>query len=98
MRRVLLSTAVVAVLAVPATANAAVRHVIRGAGWGHGIGMSQYGAYGYAREGTGYRAILAHYYTAPVSCRRRRAPSGCSSSRMTGTSGCAAPRAPAASG
>ena len=63
MRRVLLSTAVVAVLAVPATANAAVRHVVRGAGWGHGIGMSQYGAYGYAREGAGYRKILAHYYS-----------------------------------
>ena len=63
MRRALLSTAVVAVLAVPATANAAVRHVIRGAGWGHGIGMSQYGALGYAREGAGYRGILSHYYT-----------------------------------
>ena len=46
----------------PATADAAVRHVIRGAGFGHGIGMSQYGAYGYALEGAKYRAILAHYY------------------------------------
>ena len=51
------------VLAVPASADAATRHVVRGAGWGHGIGMSQYGAYGYALEGSGYRAILAHYYT-----------------------------------
>ena len=25
--------------------------------------MSQYGAYGYAQEGSGYRAILSHYYT-----------------------------------
>ena len=32
-------------------ADAAVRTVIRGAGFGHGIGMSQYGAYGYALNG-----------------------------------------------
>ncbi len=48
--------------AVPATADAAVRHVIRGAGFGHGIGMSQYGAYGYALEGARYGGILRHYY------------------------------------
>ena len=33
-----------------------------GHGWGHGVGMSQYGAYGYALHGTGYQQILAHYY------------------------------------
>ena len=48
--------------AVPSTAGAAVRHVFRGAGFGHGIGMSQYGAYGYALEGARYQGILAHYY------------------------------------
>ena len=37
-------------------------HVIRGAGFGHGIGLSQYGAYGYALHGRSYQAILAHYY------------------------------------
>ena len=36
---------------------------VRGAGFGHGVGMSQYGAYGYALHGFGYRAILAHYYS-----------------------------------
>jgi stage II sporulation protein D len=35
---------------------------IRGGGYGHGIGMSQYGAYGYALHGEDYRFILAHYY------------------------------------
>src|SRR5690242_20763519 len=40
-------------VAVPA-ADAATRQIIRGAGFGHGIGMSQYGAYGYARHGVGY--------------------------------------------
>jgi SpoIID/LytB domain protein len=49
--------------AVPAPASAASRFVIRGAGFGHGVGMSQYGAYGYALHGVGYREILAHYYT-----------------------------------
>src|SRR5271154_3871038 len=36
---------------------------ITGAGFGHGIGMSQYGAYGYALHGWSYQQILAHYYT-----------------------------------
>jgi stage II sporulation protein D len=36
---------------------------ISGRGWGHGIGMSQWGAYGLAKHGRGYRAILRHYYT-----------------------------------
>jgi stage II sporulation protein D len=35
---------------------------IRGGGNGHGVGLSQYGAYGYALHGFGYQAILAHYY------------------------------------
>jgi stage II sporulation protein D len=35
---------------------------ITGRGWGHGIGMSQWGAYGFAQRGTTYEAILAHYY------------------------------------
>ena len=64
MRRIAFLTALaVLLLAVPATAGAAVRHVLKGAGFGHGIGMSQYGAYGYALEGTGYKEILDHYYT-----------------------------------
>jgi len=37
--------------------------VIEGAGDGHGVGMSQDGAYGYAVHGASYQAILAHYYT-----------------------------------
>jgi stage II sporulation protein D len=63
MRRLLAVTAVLAVLAAaPVAAEGAVRHVIRGAGFGHGIGMSQYGAYGFALEGRGYQEILGHYY------------------------------------
>jgi stage II sporulation protein D len=64
MRRTRSVTAALLVLAaaVPA-ADAAVRHVIRGAGFGHGIGMSQYGAYGFALAGSSYTQILAHYYS-----------------------------------
>jgi SpoIID/LytB domain protein len=37
--------------------------VIQGAGDGHGVGMSQEGALGYAQHGWSYNQILAHYYT-----------------------------------
>jgi stage II sporulation protein D len=37
--------------------------VVRGHGWGHGLGLSQWGAYGYAKRGWTYDRILAHYYT-----------------------------------
>jgi stage II sporulation protein D len=36
---------------------------ITGHGWGHGVGMSQWGAYGYAKHGWEYKAILKHYFT-----------------------------------
>ena len=42
---------------------------IDGAGWGHGVGMSQRGAEGMARMGFGFREILMHYYTG-VEIRR----------------------------
>ena len=32
-------------------------------GYGHGVGMSQYGANGMAKEGYNYKEILSHYYT-----------------------------------
>jgi stage II sporulation protein D len=44
------------------SACAASELVITGRGWGHGVGMSQWGAYGYARHGWSWRRILAHYY------------------------------------
>lgn len=39
-----------------------VRFVFRGRGFGHGVGMCQYGALGMARQGASYGRILAHYY------------------------------------
>jgi SpoIID/LytB domain protein len=73
--RTILLAALLLSLALPATASALVRSggahkaakarawVVKGAGFGHGVGMSQYGAYGYAKHGFGYGDILTHYYT-----------------------------------
>jgi stage II sporulation protein D len=36
---------------------------IVGRGWGHGVGMSQFGARGMAEAGYTYVQILKHYYT-----------------------------------
>jgi stage II sporulation protein D len=63
------------VLALAASAPAGVRapapkpaavtattFVASGRGWGHGVGMSQYGALGFANEGWTYDRILTHFY------------------------------------
>src|SRR5688500_3248772 len=63
-----------ALLALPASADAASRFTIRGAGFGHGVGMSQYGAYGFAEHGWTYDDILAHYYTDTKLDRLRQRP------------------------
>ena len=36
--------------------------IIVGSGWGHGVGLSQYGALGQALEGRSWQDILSHYY------------------------------------
>ena len=36
---------------------------VQGGGWGHGVGMCQWGAIGRARAGQSYRDILHAYYT-----------------------------------
>ena len=79
--RLALALAAVAALLVPAGASpqpptsgavTVTTFVINGRGWGHGVGMSQWGAYGYAKRGVTYHRILAHFYpgtklaTAPV--------------------------------
>jgi stage II sporulation protein D len=38
------------------------RLVATGVGWGHGVGLCQWGAVGRARGGQGYRKILATYF------------------------------------
>ena len=51
---------------------------IKGRGFGHGVGMSQYGAYGFAQHGLGYKRILSHYYTPhEADADEDREASGC---------------------
>jgi stage II sporulation protein D len=47
----------------PAPADASVSWVVHGRGFGHGVGMSAYGAYGYALHGKSYQFILGHYFS-----------------------------------
>ena len=73
--RTIVLAALLVALALPVTASALVRSggvhkaakarawVVNGAGFGHGVGLSQYGAYGYAKHGFKYDQILTHYYT-----------------------------------
>src|ERR671918_2010948 len=94
MRAALIAAALL--LLAPATA-AAADVVIDGGGWGHGVGLSQYVAYGFALQGRDHHSILAHYYSgsdygeAPntrmrVRLKRARAPkiSGATRARAAG--------------
>ena len=73
LRRATVTTVLAAVLATggasarprtftPPALQGTPQFLISGHGWGHGVGMSQYGAYGYAQRGWTYDKILAHYY------------------------------------
>jgi stage II sporulation protein D len=62
-RRFAALTAAAAALLLPASAHASTVFTLTGHGWGHGIGLSQYGALGYAEHGFGYTQILGHYFT-----------------------------------
>lgn len=48
--------------AAPSAPLVPARFTINGAGFGHGIGMSQYGAQGMAKEGYTADQIIGHYY------------------------------------
>ncbi len=73
LRRILIPAAAAAAIAVlgagpadagryVAPAGSGALFLIRGHGWGHGVGMSQWGAQGYAEHGYTYRQILSAYY------------------------------------
>jgi len=47
----------------PAAIPGEALFVVSGKGYGHGVGMSQYGAFGMAKAGHTYDRILEHYYT-----------------------------------
>src|SRR3954463_4531316 len=57
-----LTTVLALALCGSAAAASSSNWTIRGAGFGHGIGLSQYGAYGYAAHGANSQDIVLHYY------------------------------------
>jgi len=71
-----LATALAAtvLLAAAPAARGASTLVISGRGWGHGIGLSQYGALGFAQHGWTADRILAHYYTGTQLGRLQSSP------------------------
>ena len=73
MRRLLVAALVIPALVVSAsTAGAADSFTFFGSGWGHGLGMSQWGAYGLSLDGWESGKILRHFYS---STRVEPAPS-----------------------
>ena len=50
----------------PFSASPAMHLVAEGRGFGHGVGMSQWGAYGLALRGKSHEDILRHYYRGAV--------------------------------
>lgn len=62
-RLTILLTLLAACACAAAPAQGASRLVVKGGGFGHGVGMSQYGAFGFAEKGTDHAQILGHYYT-----------------------------------
>src|SRR5688500_3772479 len=74
MRRLFLILTAAGTFAAAPAADAAERLVIKGAGFGHGVGMSQYGALGQAQLGRSYRDILGHYYTETALSRLSSSP------------------------
>jgi stage II sporulation protein D len=72
-RSAALLAALLIAVAAPA-ASAAVTWVVKGGGFGHGVGLSAYGAYGYGKHGFGYRQILHHYFRGIRITTLQRAP------------------------
>lgn len=63
--------ALAVVLCAAPTATASPLITLTGRGWGHGVGLSQSGAEGMAREGATSTEILAHYYKGTERSERK---------------------------
>jgi SpoIID/LytB domain protein len=63
VRLLVAAIVVVAMVLGGSVANAADTFRFHGSGYGHGIGMSQWGAYGLANKGWSYQHILTHFYS-----------------------------------
>ena len=66
------TTTTTATTTTPAAVSTASRVVaFTGHGFGHGLGLSQWGTYGYAKHGLAYDRILLHYYPGTALGRSR---------------------------
>jgi len=77
MRRARIAVLALALFAagvLPATAAGAATWIVKGGGFGHGVGMSAYGAYGYGLHGASYKQILGHYFQGIGLTEMRSAP------------------------
>lgn len=80
----------IALLALAFATPAQSAWVVKGRGFGHGVGLSQYGALGFAKQGRAAGAIVRHYYKnvriRPANTRNLRVliTSGVSSVPFTG--------------
>ena len=54
--------ALAVLLLLPVAPSSAKTWVVKGGGFGHGVGMSAWGAYGYGKHDWGYKRIIGHYY------------------------------------
>lgn len=63
------------IAAPPAAGQAPADFVFSGGGWGHGLGMGQWGAKGQAEAGRTYDQILSHYYTGSTASQTSPMPS-----------------------
>ena len=69
-----LVAAIVVTLAPASPATAASSFTFHGSGYGHGLGMSQWGAHGLARMGWNHPKILTHFYRGTTVERRADLP------------------------
>jgi stage II sporulation protein D len=53
-------------LSTPRPPASTTRLMVKGRGYGHGVGLSQWGAYALALRGKSYEEILRHYYRGAV--------------------------------
>jgi SpoIID/LytB domain protein len=78
MRRALIACIVALAVALPGLAagpaSASKAFTFYGSGYGHGVGMSQWGAFGLARRGWNYKKILTHYYSHTRVRKAKHAP------------------------
>src|SRR2546423_15513795 len=78
-KRILFVLTIAAAVAIlPASAGQAATRTFNffGSGFGHGVGMSQWGAYGLAVDGWSHKQILKHYYSGTTGAANPSAPSG----------------------